>query len=192
MCLTPYYVKPTQEGLYQHFAQVAMISRFPIILYNVPARTACDLADDTTLRLANDYSNIVAIKDATGEIARCSYLLAHKPNDFILLSGDDETALAYLLLGGSGLISVASNLRPKLFSQLTKAALNGDYLTAKKLNLQLIDLSKVCFCESNPIPVKWALWFEQHLTTAHLRLPLIDLAPEYHEKIKQILAQVKE
>ncbi|MEN9946575.1 MAG: 4-hydroxy-tetrahydrodipicolinate synthase, partial [Pseudomonadota bacterium] len=154
--------------------------------------TACDLSDDTILRLANDCPNIVAIKDVTGDMTRCSYLMAHKPDNFMLFSGHDETALAYMMLGGNGLISVASNLRPKLFSKLTKTALNGDYAVARKLNQQLIDLCRICFCESNPIPLKWGLWFEQHLTTAHLRLPLTVLSIEHHERMKQILTKLKE
>lgn len=191
MCLVPYYVKPTQNGLYQHFAAVAQHSKFPVILYNVPGRTACNLADDTVLRLACDFKNIIAIKDATGDLKRCTYLMAHKPEHFILLSGDDFSAVAFMLAGGSGVISVASNIRPSQFSQMCTHALVGERDAALAINKQLLSLYDALFCESNPIPVKWALCQEQQIAYGTLRLPLTELSSSYHNRFRDILEQIK-
>ncbi len=191
MCLVPYYVKPTQNGLYQHFAAVAQHSKFPVILYNVPGRTACNLADDTVLRLARDFKNIIAIKDATGDLKRCTYLMAHKPEHFILLSGDDFSAVAFMLAGGSGVISVASNIRPSQFSQMCTHALAGERDAALAINRQLLSLYDALFCESNPIPVKWALCQEQQIAYGTLRLPLTELSSSYHNRFRDILEQIK-
>lgn len=191
MCLVPYYVKPTQNGLYQHFAAVANHSKFPVILYNVPARTACNLGDDTVLRLARDFSNIVAIKDATGDLKRCTYLMAHKPEHFILLSGDDFSAVAFMLAGGTGVISVASNIRPSQFSKMCAYALAGERDAALAINKQLLSLYDALFCESNPIPVKWALCEEQQIACGALRLPLTELSTSYHSRFGNILEQIQ-
>ena len=191
MCLTPYYVKPTQEGLYQHFAAVAKITNMPLILYNVPSRTGCDLADATTLRLAHDFKNIIGLKDATGEICRCLNLVATKPPGFCLYSGDDASALAFLLCGGDGVISVVSNIRPKLFSQMTAAALAGERVAATKLNCQLLPLYDLLFSEANPIPLKWALFYEQRLSSPCLRLPLTELDHKFQTQLAECLIQIK-
>ncbi|MBX9598131.1 MAG: 4-hydroxy-tetrahydrodipicolinate synthase [Burkholderiales bacterium] len=191
MCLVPYYVKPTQNGLYQHFAAVAKHSKFPVILYNVPARTACNLDDDTVLRLARDFSNIVAIKDATGDLKRCTYLMAHKPEHFILLSGDDFSAVTFMLSGGAGVISVASNIRPSQFSKMCAHALAGERDAALAINKQLLSLYDALFCESNPIPVKWALCEEQQIACGTLRLPLTELSTSYHSRFASILEQIQ-
>ncbi len=191
MCLVPYYVKPTQNGLYQHFAAVAKHSKFPVILYNVPARTACNLDDDTVLRLARDFSNIVAIKDATGDLKRCTYLMAHKPEHFILLSGDDFSAVTFMLSGGAGVISVASNIRPSQFSKMCAHALAGERYAALAINKQLLSLYDALFCESNPIPVKWALCEEQQIACGTLRLPLTELSTSHHSRFASILEQIQ-
>lgn len=191
MCLVPYYVKPTQNGLYQHFAAVAKRSKFPVILYNVPGRTACNLADDTVLRLARDFENIVAIKDATGDLKRCTYLMANKPERFTLLSGDDFSALAFMLAGGSGVISVASNIRPSQFSQMCAYALAGERDAALAINKQLSSLYDALFCESNPIPVKWGLCEERQIAYGTLRLPLTELSSSYHNRFRDILEQIQ-
>lgn len=191
MCITPYYVRPTQSGLYEHFSQVALSSKYPVILYNVPARTGCDLKDDTILRLMRECPNIVGIKDATGNISRCTYLKAQKTPEFMLLSGDDASSLAFLLAGGDGVISVVSNIRPQLHAQMCNAALSGNYDEAFKLNLQLNNLYNLMGCESNPIPAKWVLWYEKRIDSAALRLPLMELCPTYHEIMKQELERVK-
>lgn len=190
MCLTPYYVKPTQEGLYQHFAKVAEISKFPVILYNVPGRTACNLSDETILRLARDYSNIVGVKDATGDVSRCLNLAAKRPQGFHLFSGDDGSALAFLLSGGDGVISVVSNLRPRLFSRLCELALRGEREQALKINQQLQPLYQQLFYEANPIPVKWGLFHEGRIKTPELRLPLTVLSPGYQRDLGTSLAAI--
>lgn len=191
MCLTPYYVKPTQEGLFLHFSAVAECSKFPVILYNVPGRTVADIQDETILRLAHECKNIVGLKDATGDIKRCTYLLAHKPENFFLLSGDDASSLAFMLAGGNGVISVVSNIRPALFSQMCTLALVNQVEQARSINDQLLGFYDLLFAEANPIPVKWGLFFEQRMNSAQLRLPLTVLSAEYHEPLKNLLSSVK-
>ncbi|MBX9865439.1 MAG: 4-hydroxy-tetrahydrodipicolinate synthase [Burkholderiales bacterium] len=191
MCLTPYYVKPTQEGLFQHFSAVSECSKFPVILYNVPGRTAADIHDATILRLAHECKKIIGLKDATGDIKRCTYLLAHKPADFLLFSGDDASSLAFMLAGGNGVISVVSNIRPALFSQMCALALAHQSSQARAINDQLLGLYELLFVEANPIPVKWGLFFEQRLGSAHLRLPLTVLSQKYQESLKNVLIDLK-
>lgn len=187
MCLTPYYVKPTQEGLYQHFSAAAKISKFPVILYNVPGRTGCNLQDETIVRLATDFPNIVGVKDATGDIQRCINLMAMKSDNFMLFSGDDGTALAFLLLGGNGVISVVSNARPVEISKLCEYVANNQRNEALQLNKQLLSTYESFFWEANPIPVKWALYHEGRISTPALRLPLTTLSITYQDKLAAIL-----
>lgn len=184
---TPPYVRPTQEGMYQHVATIAKLSKVPIILYNVPSRTSSNIEDTTILRLANDFTNIVGLKDATGDMARCSYLVKHKQRRFSLLSGDDATAMAFMLCGGDGVISVVSNIAPKLFSKLSTLALNGKNSEAIKINNQILELCDLMFIESNPIPIKWALFQQGTINTPALRLPLTTLSKESQDKIKPYL-----
>jgi 4-hydroxy-tetrahydrodipicolinate synthase len=190
MCVTPYYVKPTQEGLYLHFATLAKATELPIILYNVPGRTATDLSDATTLRLAVDFPNIVGLKDATGNIKRCGYLVRNRPAGFFLLSGDDGTLLQFLLTGGDGVISVASNNCPAEISALCESALAGDFKKAQQISQKLDHLCDVLFCEANPIPVKWALFYQQVIGSPQLRLPLTELTPQNQLKVKAALEAV--
>lgn len=154
--VVPYYNKPTQEGLYQHFKTIAECSPCPVILYNVPGRTVADLANETILRLAQ-VDNIVGIKDATGDIGRGIQLLQKIPADFAVYSGDDSTAAALILMGAHGNVSVTANVAPKMMHDLCVAALNHDVETVQRLNAVLCDLNKLLFVEANPIPVKWAL-----------------------------------
>jgi 4-hydroxy-tetrahydrodipicolinate synthase len=172
--VVPYYNKPTQEGLYQHFRKVAETCSLPVILYNVPGRTVADLANDTTLRLAQ-VPGIVGIKDATGDPARAADLLRRAPKDFAVYSGNDDSALALMLLGGHGVISVTANVAPKLMSELAKAALAGDLARARAINNQLLPLHTKLFVEANPIPVKWALARMGRIGKG-IRLPLVPLA----------------
>ena len=190
MALTPPYVKPTQEGLYQHFAVIAKLSKTPIILYNVPGRTSCDMDDKTTLRLAHDFPNIVGLKDATGNIARCCYLVKYKPENFILISGDDATAMAFVLCGGNGVISVVSNLVPKQFSQMVQFALEGNKPAAIKVNKQILELHSLLFIESNPIPVKWALYHEGIINSPECRLPLTTLSEQCQQRILPYITSI--
>lgn len=172
--VVPYYNKPTQEGLYRHFRKVAEDCELPVILYNVPGRTVADLAADTTLRLAQ-LPGVVGLKDATGDLARAAYLLKHLPAGFALYSGNDDSALALLLLGGHGVISVTANVAPKPMSQMCRAAAAGDLAAARRINNQLLPLHMKLFVEPNPIPVKWALARLGRIP-AGLRLPLVPLS----------------
>jgi 4-hydroxy-tetrahydrodipicolinate synthase len=187
MISPPAYVKPTQEGLYQYFEQISMMSCKPIILYNVPSRSACDLLDDTVISLAKKFNNIVGLKDATGNIARLCYLNKYKPNGFSLLSGDDETAMSFILSGGNGVISVTSNIKPLEMSKMIKSALNMDNKIAIEYNNQLIAIYRAMFLETNPMAVKWALCYKQIIENCYLRLPLVSLDDKYHEQLKLVL-----
>lgn len=190
MCVTPYYVKPTQEGLYLHFATLAKMTELPIILYNVPGRTATDLSDQTTLRLAQDFPNIIGLKDATGNIKRCSNLVRNRPAGFSLLSGDDATVLQFMLVGGDGVISVASNNCPAQMSEMCKLAEAGDFKAARVISLKLETLCDVLFCEANPIPVKWGLFHQQIINAPKLRLPLTELTVQNQLKVKAALENI--
>jgi 4-hydroxy-tetrahydrodipicolinate synthase len=172
--VVPYYNKPTQEGLYRHFRKIAETIDLPMILYNVPGRTVADLANDTTVRLA-EVPGIVGIKDATGDLARAADLLRRLPPQFAVYSGNDDSALALMLLGGHGVISVSANVAPKLMSEMAKAALAGDLARARQLNNQLLPLHLKLFVEPNPIPVKWALSTMGRIPGG-IRLPLLPLS----------------
>jgi 4-hydroxy-tetrahydrodipicolinate synthase len=182
LLVAPYYNRPTQEGLYQHFRAVAEAVDIPQLLYNVPGRTGCDIANDTSLRLA-EISNIVGIKDATGNIERGTDLLRRAPHGFAIYSGDDATTLALLLLGGEGVISVTANVAPKLMHDMCVAAFAGNVELARTINLKLFPLHQKLFVEANPIPVKWAL-SEMGLIQPGLRLPLTPLAAQYHDTLR--------
>jgi 4-hydroxy-tetrahydrodipicolinate synthase len=182
LLVAPYYNKPPQEGLYQHFKAVAEAVDIPQILYNVPGRTGCDIANDTTLRLAA-IPNIVGIKDATGHIERGADLLHRAPADFAIYSGDDASSLALMLLGGHGVISVTANVAPRLMHELCAAAFAGKLELARKINLKLFPLHQKLFVEANPIPVKWVL-AEMGLIGHGIRLPLTPLASQYHDTLR--------
>ena len=169
--VVPYYNKPTQEGLYQHFRAVAEAVPMPHILYNVPGRTVADLAHDTTIRLAQ-IPNIVGIKDATGNLERGQWLIREAPAHFSVYSGDDPTAPLLMLMGGKGNISVTANVLPKEMATLCEAALAGDARAVAKHNLALMPVHRAMFCEANPIPVKWAL-HRMGRMEAGVRLPLV-------------------
>jgi 4-hydroxy-tetrahydrodipicolinate synthase len=182
LLVAPYYNKPTQEGLYQHFKAVADAVEIPQILYNVPGRTGCDISNDTTLRLSS-HRNIVGIKDATGGIERGTDLLLRAPKDFVVLSGDDATALSLMLLGGKGVITVTGNVAPKLMHEMCEAALKGDVATARAINAKLFALHQKLFIEANPIPVKWVL-AQMGLIKTGIRLPMVQLSAQYHEVLR--------
>lgn len=182
LLVAPYYNKPTQEGLYQHFKAIADAVAVPQILYNVPGRTACDISNDTVLRLAQ-HPNIIGIKDATGGIERGTDLLLRAPKDFAVLSGDDATAMSLMLLGGKGVISVTANVAPKLMHEMCVAAVAGDALSARQINAKLFPLHQKLFVEANPIPVKWVLQ-EMGLIKAGIRLPMLPLSAQYHEVLR--------
>ena len=176
LLVTPYYNKPTQEGLFQHFKLIAESVSIDQILYNVPGRTAVDMSVDTTSRLS-EISNIIGIKDATGDLSVIKELVAKCPEDFLLLTGDDATAIDFLLLGGHGGISVTANVTPKELQKAYLAAIAGNAEVAKKCNEELSGLHKNLFIESNPIPVKWAL-HKMGKCESGIRLPLLELSNE--------------
>ncbi len=182
LLVTPYYNKPTQEGLYQHYKAIAEAVDIPQILYNVPGRTGVDMHNDTVLRLA-DIANIIGIKDATGDIPRGTALIHALNGQMAVYSGDDATAWELMLLGAKGNISVTANVAPKQMSDICEAAQAGDRETAQRLNQQIANLHNILFCESNPIPVKWALHEMGYIGTG-VRLPLTVLAAQFREPLR--------
>lgn len=188
LSVVPYYNKPTQEGLYQHFRAIAEAVDLPSVLYNVPGRSVADMSNDTILRLAQ-VPGIIGVKDATGDIARGAMLVRDAPASFSVVSGDDATAAALMLLGGRGNISVTANVAPKLMHELCVAAVKGDVALTRQLNAKLATLNKVLFIESNPIPVKWAI-AEMGLSKLGYRLPLTPLDEQYHSVVRNSLKEV--
>ena len=182
LLVTPYYNKPTQEGLYQHYKAIAEAVEIPQILYNVPGRTGVDMQNETVIRLA-DVKNIVGIKDATGDIPRGKALINGLNGKIAVYSGDDATAWELILLGAKGNISVTANVAPKQMSEVCEAALAGEQAKAQDLNQQIANLHNILFCESNPIPVKWALHEMGYIGTG-VRLPLTTLAEQYREPLR--------
>jgi 4-hydroxy-tetrahydrodipicolinate synthase len=187
LTVVPYYNKPTQEGLYLHFKAIAEAVDMPHILYNVPGRTVADMSNDTVLRLAK-ISNIVGIKDATGNIERGSDLLLRAPRGFAIYSGDDASTLALMLLGAHGTISVTANVAPKLMHEMCFAALKGDVAKARAINNQLLGLHRHLFIEANPIPVKWAVARMGQMKNI-LRLPLTPLSPSAYAVVEAAMRQ---
>lgn len=189
LSVVPYYNKPTQEGLYRHFRSVAEASDLPVILYNVPSRTVADLANATVLRLA-EIPNIAGLKDATSDLTRPVELRRRLPvgREFGLYSGNDDTGLAHMLVGGNGVISVTANVAPKAMSELCAAALAGNIAVARERNARLMTLHASLFVESNPIPVKWALASMGRIEDG-LRLPLTPLSPQHHEMVRAALRE---
>lgn len=187
LSVVPYYNKPTQEGLYQHFKAVAEAVELPLILYNVPGRTVADLSNDTALRLAA-VPNIVGIKDATADLYRATDLFQRAPKGFACYTGDDGTAAAFMLLGGDGVISVTANVAPEAMARLCRAGLAGDVPGIRSINNRLLALHRDLFIEANPIPVKWAL-AEMGRVGPALRLPLTPLSAQYHETVRRALRE---
>ena len=184
--VVPYYNKPTQEGLYQHFRAIAEATPgLPVILYNVPGRTVADLQHETVLRLAQ-VPGIVGIKEATGNLERAQWLIRDVPAHFAVYSGDDPTAVALMLCGGAGNISVTANVAPRLMHELCMAALRGDIAAAMKIQFQLMPVHKHLFVEANPIPVKWAM-ARMGLCGPALRLPLTPLSSSQHATVEAAL-----
>ena len=186
LLVTPYYNKPTQEGLYQHYKAIAEAVDFPQILYNVPGRTGVDMLNETVIRLA-DIPQIVGIKDATGDVPRGQALIEGlRGKEMTVYSGDDATAYQLIALGALGNISVTANVAPKEMSQICAAAISGDAERAEALNNEIANLHNILFCESNPIPVKWAL-HEMGLIGTGIRLPLTPLAEQYRTPLREAL-----
>jgi len=185
LIVTPYYNKPTQQGLYEHYRYITERVDLPIILYNVPGRTGCDLLPETVERLAQ-FKNIIGIKDATGKIDRLGQLLKHTPRSFLILSGDDPTALEWMLNGAKGVISITTNVVPDAMRMLCDAALAHKHTDANHINQKLASLHERLCIESNPIPVKWVLAALGKIELV-LRLPLVPLDKRYHPALKEAM-----
>jgi 4-hydroxy-tetrahydrodipicolinate synthase len=181
LSVVPYYNKPTQEGLFRHFKAIAESTDMPVLLYNVPSRTVADMHNDTILRLA-EVKNIVGIKDATSNIERATDLMMRMPKGFLVFSGNDDAALAYVQLGAHGVISVTANVAPRLMHEMCVAAAKGESAKAIAINNRLLPLHRHLFVESNPIPVKWSLHRMGRIAEG-IRLPLTPLAPAHHETV---------
>ncbi|MBK1991609.1 4-hydroxy-tetrahydrodipicolinate synthase [Campylobacter sp. 2018MI35] len=186
LSVTPYYNKPTQKGLYEHYKSIANSIEIPMLLYNVPSRTGCEIVTDTIIKLFKDCDNIFGVKEASGNIEKCVDLLANEP-DIVLISGDDVINYPILANGGKGVISVSSNLLPDQISLLTHEALKGNYNLAKEINDKLYNINKVLFCESNPIPIKTAMFIMGLIDSLEFRLPLCSPSNENFKKIENIL-----
>ena len=186
---SPYYNKPSQEGIYQHYKTIAKASPLPIILYNVPGRTASNILADTSLKLAREVDKIVAIKEASGNIDQCMKLVKNKPKDFIVLSGDDNLVVPQLSFGMDGCISVIANLLPKELSTMIQHGLNGEFEEATAIQFRLADIIESIFEEGNPVGIKSALGL-QNITTDAVRLPLVNASDALREKIKKQLIQI--
>jgi len=186
LSVTPYYNKPTQEGLYQHYKAIANSVEIPFMLYNVPGRTGVDLEADTAIRLFDDVSNIYAIKEATGSLERTVELLSRR-KDLVVVSGDDAIDFPMLVNGGKGIISVTSNLLPNLKSELVHSVEEGKFNVARQINEDLYPLNNVLFCESNPIPIKAAMYLAGLLDTLEYRLPLTAPSAETMKKLEETL-----
>jgi len=189
LIMTPAYIKPTQEGLYQHYSHIAKASAIPIILYNVPQRTACDLLPETVVRLSS-ISNIIGIKEATGQKSRLQQILKDCHGQMDVYSGDDLTAAEWLLAGAKGVISVTANVAPTLMAKMCDAAADGDHATCLHLHEQLMPLHQLMFVESNPIPAKWAL-SSMGLVSREIRMPLTLLSEEHHEALLHSMKELK-
>lgn len=183
---SPYYNKPSQEGIYQHYKNIADASPVPVILYNVPGRTGSNILAETTLRLAAEVKNIAGIKEASGNMVQCMHILRDRPEDFLVVSGDDHVTLPLIACGMDGVISVAANCFPNDFSNMVRFCLKGDYTSARPLHYKCLEGNDLLFAENNPAGVK-AFLFEMGLIENVLRLPVVPLSSAVHQKVKKYL-----
>lgn len=190
LSVAPYYNKPTQEGFYRHYAAIASEIDAPIVMYNVPGRTASNMDASTTLRLAEDFSNIAGIKEASGNFGQIMEILKYRPNGFGVWSGDDAITLPLMALGADGIVSVVSNEVPKLFSDMVRLCLKGKFSQASKIQYKLLDLMNFNFVESSPIPVK-AVLAQMGIIKEQYRLPLVPLSDKHRPMMKKILKELK-
>jgi len=175
LSVSPYYNKPTQEGVYQHYKHIANASPVPVILYNVPSRTGSNIAAETTLRLAHDFKNIIAIKEASGNMEQCMHIIKNRPKNFLVISGDDVITLPLIAAGADGVISVVANAYPKQFSEMVRQSIKGNFESARKLHYQLLDVIPLLFAEGNPAGVK-AVLNALHICDENVRLPLVPVS----------------
>ena len=186
LCASPYYNKPSQEGIFQHYKNLADASPKPIILYNVPGRTGSNINAATTLRLANEVENIAGIKEASGNMIQCMHILRDRPDDFLVVSGDDHVTLPLIACGMDGVISVAANCFPKDFSNMVRYCLKGDFASARPLHNKCLEGNDLLFAENNPAGVK-AFLYEMKIIENILRLPLVPISEAVHQKVKAYL-----
>lgn len=189
LSVSPYYSKPTQEGIYQHFKAISQVSPLPIILYNVPGRTSSNMLPSTTLRLARDFENIIGVKEAGNNVAQYLQLLRDKPEDFLIISGDDDLALGVVLAGGAGVISVIGQALPKDFSQMIQLGLSGEAKAAYQLHFKLMEITSLIFKENNPAGIKAVLEALQ-ISKALVRLPLVPASQQLKTEIANALAAI--
>lgn len=190
LVITPYYNKPTQKGMYYFFKKVYEETNIPIVIYNVPGRTSINISAETTVRLAEDCERIVAIKEASGNLAQISHIIKYAPEDFSLLSGEDMLNLSIMCCGGKGTVSVSANIVPAPISKMISYSLKGEFDKARRIHLDLLELNKILFIETNPIPVKEALHLMGYIER-EIRLPLYFLEPENLEKLEDVLKNYK-
>ncbi len=186
LSVSPYYNKPSQEGIYQHYKVISKASKLPIILYNVPGRTSSNIAWDTTIRLAKDFKNIIAIKEASGSIEQCMRIINNRPKNFLVISGDDNLTLPIIASGGDGVISVVANAFPKDFSDMVRAAIEDDMAKARKLHYKLMDITDQLFADGNPGGIKYALSLLKVCDT-YVRLPLVEPNDKVKQKLKDLI-----
>ena len=189
LSVAPYYNKPSQEGLYQHFKAIATTSPVPVILYNVPGRTASNISAGTTVRLAKDMKNIIGVKEASGNMTQVMQILRDAPAEFLIISGDDALTLPMITMGGAGVISVIGNAYPKLFSDMVSAALNKDYEKAAKIHFNMLDFIDAMFKEGNPSGIKAALEIKG-ICSKNVRLPLVPVSKEHYQAIKDLVKKL--
>ncbi len=186
LSVSPYYNKPSQEGIYQHYKTISKASKLPIILYNVPGRTASNIECTTTIRLAKDFKNIIAIKEASGSVEQCMRIINHRPKNFLVISGDDNLTLPILACGGDGVISVTANAFPKDFSDMVRAAMEDDMAKARKLHYKLMDITEQLFADGNPGGIKYVLSLFKICGT-YVRLPLVEPNDKVKQKLKELI-----
>lgn len=189
LSVSPYYNKPSQKGIYQHYKTIADASPAPIILYNVPGRTSSNISAETTLQLAHDVSNIIAVKEASGNLNQVGTIIKNKPKDFLVLSGDDTLALPLIAMGADGIISVTANAFPFEFTKLINAALKGNFEEARKYHYQLVDIIHSLFIDGNPAGIKAALSIKGIISN-HLRLPLTRVSKATHNQLTNLITNV--
>jgi 4-hydroxy-tetrahydrodipicolinate synthase len=190
LSVSPYYNKPSQEGIYQHYKMIAGVSPLPIILYNVPGRTMSNMTSETTLRLANDFKNIIAIKEASGNVEQCMRIIKNKPKDFLVISGDDNLTLPLIASGADGVISVLANAYPKDFSEMVRQALAGNISQAQKLHYKTFEITEQLFADGNPGGVKIALELLK-VCGSNVRLPLVKPNEKVQKRLKELVAAYK-
>jgi len=190
LSVSPYYNKPSQEGIYQHYKMIAGVSPLPIILYNVPGRTMSNMTSETTLRLANDFKNIIAIKEASGNVEQCMRIIKNKPKDFLVISGDDNLTLPLIAAGADGVISVIANAYPKDFSEMVRQALAGNIAQAQKLHYKTFEITEQLFADGNPGGVKIALELLK-VCGSNVRLPLVKPNEKVQKRLKELVTAYK-